>query len=360
MMNTQNFLVDVRCFTFNQSGYITDTMNGFCMQKTNFPFICCIVDDASTDGEQEVIEKYLEDNFDLSKESGFYKEETDYGYITYARHKTNENCFFYVILLKENHYSNPEIKEKRMSYISHWQCLCKYEAMCEGDDYWIDSSKLQKQTDFLENNSDYIMCFTNFNMYYQNSDKMYQSVLINQPEKYPHEFSIGQWIMAKAYVGPMSWMYKTSCIYEIPELGGPDGTFVWFAYFLATSKVKCLIDKTTAVYRINDGSVTHLKRVSDIYKRTVGLFKIQLRLIELYISDYEQGEFKERLYLDYASQNMKYIYLCNDKFGLSIIDIVKDNFPFRKKVLYYAYQLIPNIMSCLYSQYLKSKGILNY
>ena len=42
--------VCVRCFTFNQAKYIEDTMNGFVMQQTDFPFVCCIVDDASTDG----------------------------------------------------------------------------------------------------------------------------------------------------------------------------------------------------------------------------------------------------------------------------------------------------------------------
>ena len=355
MMNIPNFLVDVRCFTFNQSRYITDTMNGFCMQKTNFPFICCIVDDASTDGEQEVIEKFLEDNFDLSKESGSYKKETDYGFITYARHKTNDNCYFYVIFLKENHYSNPEIKEKRMSYISHWQCLCKYEAMCEGDDYWIDSSKLQKQADFLENNSDYIMCFTNFNMYYQNSDKMYQSVLINQPEKYPHEFTIEQWIIASAYVGPMSWMYRTSCIYKIPELGGPDGTFVWFAYFLATSKVKCLIDDVTAVYRINDGGVTQSKDGEKRYKRMKGMYKLQNELCDLYLMDKNGEKIKNKLSRCFYNSQLKMIYLYGSKYDKFLLEQNKSLLLKKNRVLLFCYRHFSSILNLLYSIYLKER-----
>ena len=66
-MEYPKFKVCCRCFTFNHAKFITDTMNGFTMQQTSFPFVCTIVDDASTDGEQQVICKYLEEDFDLSK-----------------------------------------------------------------------------------------------------------------------------------------------------------------------------------------------------------------------------------------------------------------------------------------------------
>ena len=102
-MEYPKFKVTVSCMTYNQSKYITDTMNGFTMQQTDFPFVCTIVDDASTDGEQEVISKYLEENFDFSDDSVAYHKETDYAHITYAQHKTNKYCFFAVLYLKENH-----------------------------------------------------------------------------------------------------------------------------------------------------------------------------------------------------------------------------------------------------------------
>ena len=54
-----DFKVCVRCMTYNQASYIEDALNGFCIQQTSFPFVCCILDDASTDGEPEVIKKYL-------------------------------------------------------------------------------------------------------------------------------------------------------------------------------------------------------------------------------------------------------------------------------------------------------------
>ena len=64
-MKYPKFKVVVRCFTFNQSRYIEETMNGFTMQQTNFPYVCCIVDDASTDGEQQVIIEYIKEYFDI-------------------------------------------------------------------------------------------------------------------------------------------------------------------------------------------------------------------------------------------------------------------------------------------------------
>lgn len=150
-----NFLVRVSCMTYNHHAYITDAMNGFVMQETDFPFVCTIVDDASTDGEQEVIKKYVSDNFDLNDSGIAYERNTDYGHVTFARHKTNENCYFAIIYLLENHYSR---KRTKGPYLTDWMDA-KYVAICEGDDYWTDPMKLQKQVDFMEDHPDYSMCF---------------------------------------------------------------------------------------------------------------------------------------------------------------------------------------------------------
>lgn len=148
-------MVCVECKTYNHSKYIEDAMNGFCMQQTDFPFVCVIVDDASTDGELEVIQKYLVNHFDLEDKSIVRNEETDDYVLTFARHKTNINCFFLVLSLKYNHYG----KKDKKPYYSEWWNNAKYIAICEGDDYWIHPQKLQKQVDFLENNPDCSMCF---------------------------------------------------------------------------------------------------------------------------------------------------------------------------------------------------------
>lgn len=146
-MPPEKYMVRVSCMTYNHAPYIEDAMNGFCMQETTFPFVCTIVDDASTDGEQDVIKSYLQAHFDLKDDSVVRNEETDDVYLVFAQHKTNKNCFFAVVLLKYNHYS---IKKPKKPYYAEWADGSKYIAICEGDDYWIDPLKLQKQVDYLE------------------------------------------------------------------------------------------------------------------------------------------------------------------------------------------------------------------
>ena len=75
MIENINFKVSVRCMTYNQAPYIEDAMNGFCMQQTDFPFVCNVMDDASADGEQDFIRKYLEEHFDLDEKNLIKKEE---------------------------------------------------------------------------------------------------------------------------------------------------------------------------------------------------------------------------------------------------------------------------------------------
>ena len=167
MMNC-NPLVFVRCMTYNQSQYIKDALDGFVMQETNFPYVCCVVDDASTDGEQEVINNYCAENFDYQEKDVYQYDETD-DYIRYfIRHKTNHNCFFLIVNLKYNHYS---IKKAKIPYYLAWSSKAKYQALCEGDDYWTNPLKLQKQADFMESHPNHSLCYCNNIRLYPNGDQ---------------------------------------------------------------------------------------------------------------------------------------------------------------------------------------------
>ena len=161
-MKQDKYMVYVSCTTYNHSHYIEETMNGFCMQKTDFPYVCVIIDDASTDGEPEVIKKYLKEHFILNEQTQVYNKETDDYIFTLVRHKTNHNCFFAVYLLKYNHYSK---KRSKKMYFDEWERNAKYVAMCEGDDYWIDPLKLQKQVNFLEENLECTMICSRAKLY---------------------------------------------------------------------------------------------------------------------------------------------------------------------------------------------------
>ena len=150
----KDYKVLVRCMTYNQSKYIEDALNGFAMQQTDFPFVCLVMDDCSTDGEQDVIKSWMARECDMEKAENL---EIEKSFVTLVPHKSNMNCQFAFYFLKENLYK----KGGKAPMIAPWREHCEYEALCEGDDYWIDPLKLQKQVKFLDDNKEYSMCFHN-------------------------------------------------------------------------------------------------------------------------------------------------------------------------------------------------------
>lgn len=144
----KDYMVLIRCYTYNHEKYIEDALKGFVMQKTNFPFVAIIVDDASTDRTADIIRKYEKEYPDIIK--GIY--------------------------LKENHYSQ---KKKKITYVLPWRNRCKYEAFCEGDDYWTHSYKLQLQVDFLESNPDYTFVCHRFKIFEEKTKRYLKEYAYN-------------------------------------------------------------------------------------------------------------------------------------------------------------------------------------
>lgn len=169
-MENIDYKVIVHSITYNHSAYITDTMDGFSKQKTTFPFICAIIDDASTDGEQSVIHDYIFKHFKNIEEFEYNYGGKKCADIIFAQHSENVNCFFIAILLLENHYSQKKSHLKR-EYVKELVGKTEYIALCEGDDYWTDGNKLQEQVDFLDKNTDYSMCFHQALEHYQNENR---------------------------------------------------------------------------------------------------------------------------------------------------------------------------------------------
>lgn len=151
----RDYRVFVRCNTFNQSKYIEDALKGFAMQQTNFPFVCLVMDDCSTDGEQDVIKSWMQRECDMDKAEYI---EIELSIIILVPHKSNIQCTFAFYLLKRNTWKEKEFK---VAMYTPWREHCEYEALCEGDDYWVDSRKLQKQVDYLDEHLDCTLCATN-------------------------------------------------------------------------------------------------------------------------------------------------------------------------------------------------------
>lgn len=292
---TNNYMVNVSCMTYNQASYIEDALNGFCMQQTTFPFICAIIDDASTDGEQEVIKSYLSKHFDLEDKSIARNEETDDYILAFARHRNNLNCFFAVLYLKYNHYS---IKKTKMPYVSEWQEHCKYIALCEGDDYWTDPNKLQKQVSFLEENVDYTMCFSNAMEHWEN--RSIEESLFSQIENkdYTYEDLYKEWIVPTASVVYVESVVKKefyrNLVADKRIYMGDTPLFMTCAKY---GKVRGMSDVMT-VYRRNAGGLTSNQsylqkyRLGQYYKALYEHFGNELKqdminkVVELYIQTF--------------------------------------------------------------------------
>lgn len=147
MMN--KYKVCVRCTTYNHAPFIKYAMDGFTSQETEFDYVCNIVDDCSTDGEKDVLERYFADNFtELEMPIELHKETEDY-LVSFGQHKINKNCYFAIYYLKYNHFR----KKSKLPYMIVWSKIADYIASCEGDDYWTDSMKLQKQVNALDNDA---------------------------------------------------------------------------------------------------------------------------------------------------------------------------------------------------------------
>lgn len=125
-------LLSVALITYNQEDFIAECLEGMVHQQTNFPFEIVVGEDCSTDSTRAICIAYKEKYPDLIR------------------------LIF---------------PEKNLGMMGNWintinSCEGKYVAICEGDDYWTDNSKLQKQVDFLEANSSFSMCSTAAQRYY--------------------------------------------------------------------------------------------------------------------------------------------------------------------------------------------------
>lgn len=120
--------VAIRCLVYNHEKYLRDCLDGIVMQKTKFPYYAVVHDDCSTDGSVAIIKEYQAKY--PNKIVPVFE---------------NVNCYT----------TNWSVADRK---IMAAYGDAKYIAVCEGDDYWTDPYKLQKQVDFMETHLDYSMC----------------------------------------------------------------------------------------------------------------------------------------------------------------------------------------------------------
>lgn len=235
MMDSRPLLVTIQCCTYNQERYIRQCLDGFVMQQTNFRFEAVVHDDASTDGTAAIIREYADKYPDIIK----------------------------AILERENQFSK---KDGSLGRIMYEHTHGKYVALCEGDDYWIDPLKLQKQVDYMEAHPECSFIHTRFSYKDENkgivtsdssNDTEINRILSEEKDR------IGYYILKdnKYRIQTMSVLYRKESFDKIWNTLAKEQTLflmgdtqLWLN-LLRVGEVKYLPD-VTAVYRLSPASAS--------------------------------------------------------------------------------------------------------
>ena len=294
------YMVVTRCFTFNHAPYIVDAMKGFAMQETTFPVITLIMDDASTDGEPDVIRQYLTGHFQKPYRT---EDNNDYQLIC-ANHKSNPNCKFIVFLLKYNHQS---IKKSKFPYLSEWLDNTKYQAMCEGDDYWIHPKKLQMQVDYMECHEDCGLVHGKASVYDE------ESGMISDKLRGRNFDSFSQLIRSN-HVITLTTCFRESAFKKYIEeyskwISDYNLTMLDYSIWLWISRYykSYFIEEITGVYRILHESASHSMNYNKMNWFIDNIYAIQ----RCYADKFDvSNDVKKDIYNNYIKAKINALYLC--------------------------------------------------
>jgi glycosyltransferase involved in cell wall biosynthesis len=272
-------IVSIYCLTYNHEKFIRDTIESFLMQKTTFPVEILIHDDASSDNTANIIREY----------------EFKYSNIIKPIYQT------------ENKYST---QKGYITQIQNKRAKGTYIAKCEGDDYWTDPLKLQKQVDFLEANPDYGMVHTDYNILYQNTGIISHRKKTNIPTG-----DVYADFLFNSFIGTATCVFRREYIDEITRLY-KDNQSNWRAgdrvlWLLISSKSRVgYINETTTIYRRNDNSITSFKTL----EQEIEFFKSSYDTRFYFIHNVRKvsSEIEKKLYQKYYKQLLNYYYKLED------------------------------------------------
>lgn len=245
-------LVSIICITYNQEKYITQAIEGFLEQKTTFPFEIILSDDCSTDANPRIINEYAQKYPDLIR----------------------------AVYQPVNLYS---MRKKHIPAVIEY-CKGKYAAVCEGDDYWIDPYKLQKQADFLEEHQDYGLVHTNFDMLHETSGEIHKSY---HSHKAMPQGDVYEELLHDNFIWTVTVMARRKMLVEaihdinLVSQNWPMGDYPMFLAMSQKSKIG-YIDDVTSTYRVLANSAVHSPDPIKRIMLTKSYNDIKLYFIEKY------------------------------------------------------------------------------
>ncbi|PKD21129.1 hypothetical protein APR41_11990 [Salegentibacter salinarum] len=234
--------VSIFMLTYNQENFIAQAIEGVLIQETNFSYQLVIGDDCSTDKTMEICSNYA------------------------SKHPKKIK-----LLLNEKNIGIGA------NYVKTYaECDGKYVAICDGDDYWIDPNKLQKQVDFLEENPDYKIIYTN-------NYSLFPSGKKTGPKKDDRPLTTDfQDLVLGNYMASVTVLFKnTPLTYKMKKWIPTSAYGDWPTYLLVLNRGGKIffMNEPTAVYRKDFGTSTELRKT----KSKMG--KINLSILEMLLDD---------------------------------------------------------------------------
>lgn len=274
-MLKNNILVSIHCITYNHEKYIRKCLDGFVMQKTDFRYEAIVHDDKSTDNTASIIREYAEKYPEIIKP--IFEEEN-----LFSKH-------------------NGSIRKKMDSVMSG-----EYVALCEGDDYWTDPYKLQKQVDFLSCHPECSMCY--HNAIVDNGSSKHLFIDINTPSG---DISLKK-MLIRWSIPTASVMYRRdSCIYptDYPEF--INGDYAMELMLKRVGAVHYMAD-IMSVYQLHQESLSAYlnKDQSSLYQNIINLLSY---ISKLYPDDnkidFEEAIIRYEKMKTKSERSKKYPYL---------------------------------------------------
>lgn len=271
LWKTSDILCSIACTTYNHINFIEQCINGFLMQETNFPYEIIIYDDASTDGTTDIVSKYA------ALYPGIIKP----------------------IIQTENQKSKGIKPSPTFIYPA---CRGKYIAKCEGDDYWTDPTKLQKQVEYMEEHPDCVVTGHDAIVINHNNEVVKHSKL---PDKYKRdasgeELKIGFWILTLSIV-----MRNVPIFKNFPQevKGIKNGDTFLISLLGQYGSYHYIPELKPAVYRVHTGGVWSLE---DPLKKALSQKQTQESLVKYYtkINDIKTSKSIANNILEVVNQNI--------------------------------------------------------
>ncbi len=286
-------LVSVKCLVYNHEPYLRDCLEGIVAQETSFPFECIVHDDASTDASAAIIREYAE----------------KYPHIIKPVYQT------------ENQYSKKDGSLGR-AVTAAMSPSSRYVAFCEGDDYWCDPHKLQKQVDLLEQHPEYSMCCSQGYELVHSTGKKEKTLSYEQTELDWNTLILGNRILTLTTLLRRDlWaQYQSDFLPGMPYFGmGDYPMWLW----MARQAPVYYFPEWMGVYRVLTESASHSKNPLRNYQFGLSSIEVAIFLCK------EFGEPRQQLWRRRTRYVVKHC-LKNRWFGTMFHDLLFPNV-FRKK-----------------------------